>query len=169
MCPSPELLTLQDALKEYARNKHPSEAVIRFISEGSDEMTASITYRIVNQKSKYAGEWQSRHVIRGKTCTSTITSIAHLFEEGNFQLMTSQSSSFEFDDSLIEQINAFESKVQETIDTAFEEEAVSNSIKRLRRHLPLTRSKIDWYTIQFNPFHRAKLATYNVGGELRHV
>ena len=160
-CLSPELLALQDALyviyiifsrKEYVYKKHSPEAVIHFTSEESDKMTAKITYQVVNQKSKYAGEWQSCHVINGKTCTSTVTSLAHLFEEGNFQLRASQSSSFDLGDSLVDQIDAFETKAQQTIDTAFEEEIVSNSVKKLRRHLPLTRSKIDWYAMKSHSF-----------------
>ena len=138
--------------KEYACKKHSPEAMIHFASEESDKMTAKITYQVVNQKSKYAGEWQSCHVINGKTCTSTATSVAHLFEEGNFQLRASQSSSFDLGDSLVDQIDAFEAKAQQTIDTAFEEETVSNSVKKLRRHLPLTRSKIDWYAMKLHSF-----------------
>ena len=45
-------------------------------------------------------------------CTSTVTIVAHLFEEGNFQFRARQRASFEFDDSWIEQIDAFETKVK---------------------------------------------------------
>ena len=141
---SEELSPLQDSLRKYARTKYPSEATIRFSSEEPNNMTATITHQIVNQRSKYAGEWQSHHSIQEGTCTSTVTVVAHLFEEGNFQLMTRQSTSFDRDDSLLKQIDAFEAKVQADIEATFEEEAIGGAIKRLRRHLPLTRSKIDW-------------------------
>lgn len=116
------------------------------------------------------GQWRStwtwtptENLVRGQ-----LHAIVHYFEDGNVQLTTKRSVEFSWDldkfngehdeaaRNLLKMIQTKEDEVQVAINEAYGQLA-DTTFKKLRRQLPITRSKVDW----------SKLASYKVGDQLK--
>ena len=117
------------------------------------------------------GQWHSTWAYDCATgqVTGMIKVMVHYFEDGNVQLSSQRSVAFEqpttfcendedrqaFAKELVEKIKNNEDEVQLAMNEAYGQLA-ETTFKKLRRQLPVTRSKIDW----------TKLAIYKVGDQL---
>jgi capping protein alpha len=123
-------------------------------------------------KNQTSGRWRSEWIIdlpkepagNKVKAIGSIKIQAHLFEEGNVQLLTKKDDEFSitvskspdtFADELVSKIKEAENKYQSSIGENFQE-LPRTSLKALRQLLPKTKSKIDWH----------KLSTYNIGEQI---
>lgn len=115
-------------------------------------------------KSYYNGQWRAVWRVGEHSCTGELAVITHLYEQGNVQARFTSKTSFECQDGFVEKIKQFEQRALESIDQAFADLS-GGTFKKLRRQLPVTRSKLDWYGPPLLVC-RAKIASYKVGDEL---
>ena len=110
------------------------------------------------------GQWHSTWRAERGTVKGTIRAIVHYFEDGNVQLNTHRDVEFAWTPSeeaeasakeLVEKIRNCEDEVQLAVNEAYGQLA-DTTFKKLRRQLPVTRTKVDW----------DKLASYKIGDQL---
>lgn len=95
-------------------------------------------------------------VIAGK---GMIKVIVHYFEDGNVQLQAQRECNFELETSkfaveegstgelareIVERIKEMENEIQLAINESYGQLS-DTTFKKLRRQLPVTRAKVDWY------------------------
>lgn len=100
------------------------------------------------------GQWHSSWRITNHKAIGHIKVIVHYFEDGNVQLNTDRIVELEWDgssyDSLEAKAQALVEKIrdkEDTVQLAINESYLQLSeatFKKLRRQLPVTRSKVDW-------------------------
>lgn len=79
-----------------------------------------------------------------QVCKGELSVIAHMYEQGNVQARFISKTFFECQDDFIDKMREFEQRFLESIDQAFADLS-GGTFKKLRRQLPVTRSKLDWY------------------------
>jgi len=165
-------LALDEAVREYVKKTMPTKG--NYLVHYDEERKA---YGVVIVGEKFQlqnmrnGQWYSNWTCDGISgqVMGSIKVMVHYFEDGNVQLSSQRATSFEqitvlcendedrqaFASELVEKIKNKEDEVQLAMNEAYGQLA-ETTFKKLRRQLPVTRSKIDW----------AKLSTYKVGDQL---
>lgn len=104
------------------------------------------------------GQWHSLWTLQVDAATATavrgqgsIRVIVHYFEDGNVQLQAQRQCDFGLEApvaglarDIVERIRERENEVQLAINESYGQLADS-TFKKLRRQLPVTRAKVDWY------------------------
>ena len=117
--------------------------------ESGQNLAIVIEKKQLSNKSQHSAHWCSVwKVDKDKSILSgRIFGSIHLFESGNVHVsFDKEFGSFEVrnGNSLLDCISKTEQAFQQTLDDKFD--AIKDgSFKRLRRSLPITRTKIDWY------------------------
>ncbi|KAL5964542.1 F-actin-capping protein subunit alpha-2 [Taenia solium] len=162
---------IEDALTAYMGQNFPEGAVSVFAPADPKNPSIVIYVESSFHRNYRSGRWKSRWTlaipdkIEGATChgSGEIRIQTHIFEEGNVQLLSSKSFTFEvvakspehLGRGVCKKITACDADYQEAIGKSLNEMS-SKSIKALRRPLPMAKTKIDW----------DKIASYQVGNEL---
>lgn len=149
---------LQEAAMQFMKKALPKGFCL--VTSNSDEsiLTVSFVADCFQAKNMRNGQWKSDWTIRveGKEATleGKISTLVHYFEDGNVQLDASKSTqaqiSFNLEDepsdkakAIIAAIKKAEDEVQLALNESYAQVA-ENTFRKLRRQLPMTRSKVDW-------------------------
>lgn len=127
-----------------------------------DGMTLAFMGSRLEPRNLWSGRWRSEWTLDGNwELTGNILAFVHYFEEGNIQLRAEKNVKLPLQTDT--PIKSIISKIEET-ETAFQvalNEAYcglqQDAFKRLRRQLPITRTKMDW----------SKIGAYGLGTELQ--
>ncbi|KAH9480503.1 F-actin-capping protein subunit alpha-2 [Psilocybe cubensis] len=137
--------------------------------EGSDHFVLQIVANKYNPSNFWSGRWRSEYTIdlTSKQVSGRILINIHYYEQGNVQLATTHTVTFELPPAAISAtpsttaskilalIEVEEGKYQMSLGETYQEMG-EKTFKGLRRALPLTRQKIDW----------DKVMGYKLGAEL---
>lgn len=154
---------LDDALANYSQQHFGpgSSAVFSSSQNGNTVLTACVSSSRFSPQNFYNGRWRSvwTATFRGSGQIQLQGSVrvhVHYYEDGNVQVTTSWTKSFNVAGSsdaraVAEAIVKQISKAEQDYHTALEHNYTTMSdttFKALRRNLPITRSKIDWQKIR---------------------
>ncbi|KAI3404025.1 CAP1 [Candida oxycetoniae] len=111
-----------------------------------DAMRIIIIGQKQNQSNFYTGVWKSEYYVKDSQITGEIALDIHYFEDGNVRLKYSNddiSGTVTDESSIVNFINKQETKIETKLVDQFQM-LNQQSFKKLRRLLPITRSKINW-------------------------
>lgn len=171
-CQDPLRLVLDEMVREYVKKTMSAKGNYLVHYDEEHKLYGIVIvgekFQLQNMRN---GQWYSSwtYDCANGQVAGMIKVTVHYFEDGNVQLSSRRSVTFEqsamlceneddrqaFANDLVEKIKNEEDKVQLAMNEAYGQLA-ENTFKRLRRQLPVTRSKIDW----------TKLSTYKVGDQL---
>lgn len=192
-------LLVEKYVKDSLRSNGRFQVVERTINNQSSSLDGTETacdlaivmvgerFQAVNMRN---GQWKScwQCCLAGNSwqIQGDVDIFVHYFEEGNVQLVAHRTANLSANFSeqseegqqvdvkdqaraLVDVIRKCEDDIQVSLNSAYTR--LGDSVfKKLRRQLPVTRSKVDWYVISFfNVFlitNRNKLASYRVGSAL---
>lgn len=129
-------------------------------------VTVCEKFQLANMRN---GQWYSEWSLADGKLVGKLQVIVHYFEDGNVQLASQKQHQVQFDlapygddyetaaHDVLDKIREMENKVQLSVNECYSQLS-DTTFKRLRRQLPITRSKVDW----------GKLASYKVGDQLQH-
>ncbi len=149
---------LLNAVAEYAKKAFRSSGF------GVYEKDESLIIAIVGSKScsknYWAGQWKSIWTFTGGFLKGTIDAFVKYSEEGNIQLSAAKRYEKEMsvEEEILPFIEASENDFQLFLNEAYQNMSQS-AFKRLRRQLPITRTKMDW----------SKIGAYSLGSELKNL
>lgn len=156
MCKDEFRLALVDAIKKYTQQALPQGKTL--LCRHNDKysiVTVGDRFQLENMRN---GQWRSVWVLdpTNKIVTGQLRAMVHYFEDGNVQLNTKRDCEFSWDlemfgqdwheaaRDLVKMIKTKEDEVQVAVNEAYGQLA-DTTFKKLRRQLPITRSKVDWY------------------------
>jgi capping protein alpha len=157
---------LWDLFQAYADKTLNKKASALGLYQVDEETVAAVLVGSrVEAKNMWNGQWKTVWTYcRGTNrLAGRLEAFVHYYEEGNIQLKASKSVQFELDaadsdDTMLKKIEEAENAFQLALAEAYQQ-LNQSAFKRLRRQLPVTRTKMDW----------SKIGAYSLGSELRHV
>ena len=168
---------LKGKLEKYVKEFYPENG--KFSIQKSKENEKELKIHILGQKIKskafWSGHWRSAWTLEFKdepnhhlcfSINGNVELIVHYHEEGTVQLSTKKEIPSRVDiksespsqaaDKIYWKIKDSEDAIQLALNEAYQQLS-ENIFKKLRRQLPVTRTKMDW----------AKFANYNLSTELK--
>lgn len=153
-----ELWEKFQAYADRTLNKKSSALGLYQIDE--ETIAAILVGSRIEAKNMWNGQWKTVWTMKGNKLEGKLEAFVHYFEEGNIQLKANKSVQFDNVNSedILKKIEGAENGFQLALAEAYQE-LNQTAFKRLRRQLPITRTKMDW----------SKIGAYSLGSELRHV
>lgn len=181
-------LALKRALQGYISQTLPGGEYQVFFDREKGEygiVMVGERFQLANMRN---GQWRAvwRYSPASETIVGEVRVIVHYFEDGNVQLNAKRGcemelktpSAAEDEEStadkiakeVVAKVRSREDEIQLAINDAYSQLS-ETTFKRLRRQLPVTRSKVDWYNNAWWEWldrsrSRNKLASYKVGDQL---
>jgi len=159
LVPSDVMSAVQAYVLRTLDPKSASWGAYRKINDNSGDSFLHLTLvgARMEKRNMWSGRWQSEWALDGayNSLTGTITAFVHYFEEGNIQLRASKTiENIQVEqtgsDSDIYAVLAFIEAEENAFQLALNEAYAGlqqSAFKRLRRQLPVTRTKMDWTKI----------------------
>ena len=158
-------MALKETLRGYVNQTLPLGQVQVYYDQESEEYRIVMLGERLQPANMRNGQWRSvwRYSPTQGTLTGEIKAIVHYYEDGNVQLHAQRTCEMELKASdsearteaeegseektaraIVAKIRGCEDNVQLAINEAYSQLA-ETTFKKLRRQLPITRAKIDWY------------------------
>lgn len=164
---------LKGKLENYVKELYPETGKFLLRKVNENEWKIHILGQKLKPKAFWSGHWHSTWTIEFKDETKfcfsikgNVELIVHYHEEGTVQLSCSKEIPSRVDfktesfpqaaDKIYWKIKDSEDSIQLSLNEAYQQLS-ENIFKKLRRQLPVTRTKMDW----------AKFANYNLSNELK--
>lgn len=150
---------LYQAAHSYATRTYKAASVGVYPVGGGETVVLLVGTR-ADPKNCWSGQWKSVWTLKDGVLSGQICVAVHFWEDGNIQLSASKTvgtSSAADSPAVVKTIEDAELAFQLAMNEAYQTLSQS-TFKRLRRQLPITRTKMDW----------SKVGAYGLGSELRH-
>jgi len=152
---------VEKAFIQYTADHFPHGASTVYGKDG--EIIACLSSVRFNPSNFWNGRWRSAWTYSNGKLTVHYKIVVHYYEDGNVQLHTDTSQSFQVEagnpeataQNIIKAVAKADQAYQQSLDTSYQTMG-ETTFKALRRALPITRMKIDWN----------KIRNYKIGGEM---
>ncbi|AMD18908.1 HBR007Cp [Eremothecium sinecaudum] len=143
--PEEQMKVFED-IQQYLKSTFPAESACSVLSTGEEDNLAII---IVSMKFSpanfWSGYWKSEYIYnpRSKELKGKIDVSAHYYENGNVKFKFSESINEEAVKDIVTSIKRIETTFDTKLNVGFRK-LNETQFSKLRRRLPVTRSKINW-------------------------
>ncbi|AAS50777.1 ABR007Cp [Eremothecium gossypii ATCC 10895] len=137
---------LYEELQKYVAKNFPGDSACTVLPTGDDDELAIIIVSSKFSPSNYwSGYWKSEYIYspEERSLTGRIDVVVHYFEDGNVKFSTQEFIDKEDINDPISCIRALESEIETGLDESFSK-LNQTQFAKLRRKLPVTRSKVNW-------------------------
>lgn len=136
---------LQPALDKYFSAHFPSEGAAGVFPQEDGSTAIVLVDGKYNPANYWNGKWRSVYTYENGSLSGEIDVDVHYYEDGNVRLKSSEKVDLGSvsESNIVDSIAKAETKFQEKLNKSFNG-LNEESFKQLRRHLPVTRSKINW-------------------------
>ncbi|KAA8900037.1 hypothetical protein TRICI_006258 [Trichomonascus ciferrii] len=151
---------LQATVARYVAQHYPSDSAFGvFAQQSADEVAVVLVDNKFSPNNYWNGRWLGQYVVNtaSKTVSGRVALDIHYYEDGNVRLKTHKDVSESLSDTSASGIAQKLASIEEQYQTQVNKTFVNlneGPFKSLRRQLPVTRSKMDWYQpLALNPMH----------------
>jgi len=153
---------IEAAFFNYTAEHYPHGAATVYAKDG--EITACISSARFNPSNFWNGRWRAVYTYSSGKLTIHYKIVVHYYEDGNVQLNTDTTQSYQIETTggndgiaknIVTQATKSDQAYQQALDTSYQTMG-DTTFKALRRALPITRMKIDWN----------KIRNYKIGGDM---
>lgn len=151
---------LQATVAKYVAQHYPSDSAFGvFAQQSADEVAVVLVDNKFSPNNYWNGRWLGQYVVdtSSNKVTGTVALDIHYYEDGNVRLKTHKDVSETLADASAKGIAQKLASIEEDYQTQVNRTFVNlneGPFKSLRRQLPVTRSKMDWYQpLALNPMH----------------
>ncbi|UNI22587.1 F-actin-capping protein subunit alpha [Purpureocillium takamizusanense] len=149
------------SLGTYVKEHFPNAAYGAYPIESDSKVAVIVVANKYSPNNFWNGRWRSIYVFdpSSGSLEGSIKVDVHYYEDGNVRLLTNKPVSASVSSGtgagIVKEISALEKKYQEELNKSFVNLS-EGAFKGLRRHLPVTRQKVEW----------DKVASYRLGQDI---
>lgn len=151
---------LQAAVAKYVAQHYPSDSAFGvFAQQNAEEVAVVLVDNKFSPNNYWNGRWLGHYLVNtaSNKITGKLTLDIHYYEDGNVRLKTNKDVSETLSDLSAKGIAQKLASIEEEYQTQVNKTFINlneGPFKSLRRQLPVTRSKMDWYQpLALNPMH----------------
>ncbi|AET38171.1 Cap1p Ecym_2441 [Eremothecium cymbalariae DBVPG len=137
---------IYEQLGDYISGSFPGSGTYTVLpADNADELVIIIVSTRYSPNNYWSGYWKSEYIYNSssRSLKGDVHVSTHYYEDGNVQFNTSEVFDEEEVDEVVKTIHKLESAFEARLDKSFRE-LNEGEFAKLRRRLPVTRSKVSW-------------------------